>query len=82
MNKKHYMSYETVETLNDNDSSVVIIDQTKLPGNDRDHKASYGKGDLGCHLSAEGSGEPPAIGLRQPLVIYVLARPLRARLAL
>lgn len=41
MENKNIMDYETVE-LDDQENALVIIDQTKLPGQDRDHTGENG----------------------------------------
>ena len=69
---KNIMEYETVE-LDDNDSSVVIIDQTKLPGTTeiiRLHTAQE-IWDAIYLLKVRGA---PAIGVAAAFGIYVLAK--------
>lgn len=69
---KNIMDYETVE-LDDNDSSVVIIDQTKLPGTTdiiRLHTAQE-IWDAIYLLKVRGA---PAIGVAAAFGIYVLAK--------
>ena len=69
---KNIMDYETVE-LDDNDSSVVIIDQTKLPGKTeiiRLHTAQE-IWDAIYLLKVRGA---PAIGVAAAFGIYVLAK--------
>lgn len=66
------MDYDTV-SLDDENSAVVIIDQTKLPGNHRDHCIKDRTGNLGCNLSASGTW-CPAIGVAAAYGIYVLAK--------
>ncbi|MBQ9928534.1 MAG: S-methyl-5-thioribose-1-phosphate isomerase [Lachnospiraceae bacterium] len=69
---KNIMDYETVE-LDDNDSSVVIIDQTKLPGTTeiiRLHTAQE-IWDAIYLLKVRGA---PAIGVAVAFGIYVLAK--------
>lgn len=69
---KNIMEYETVE-LDDNDSSVVIIDQTKLPGKTeiiRLHTAQE-IWDAIYLLKVRGA---PAIGVAAAFGIYLLAK--------
>ncbi|MBQ8879115.1 MAG: S-methyl-5-thioribose-1-phosphate isomerase [Lachnospiraceae bacterium] len=69
---KNIMDYETVE-LDDNDNSVVIIDQTKLPGKTeiiRLHTAQE-IWDAIYLLKVRGA---PAIGVAAAFGIYVLAK--------
>lgn len=51
---RNIMDYDTVR-LDDENNAVVIIDQTKLPGKNRDHFASHGAGNLERDLSASGA---------------------------
>ena len=72
MENKNIMDYETVE-LDDNDSSVVIIDQTLLPGKTeiiRLHTAQE-IWDAIYLLKVRGA---PAIGVAAAFGIYVLAK--------
>ena len=72
MAEKNIMDYETVE-LDDNDSSVVIIDQTLLPGKTeiiRLHTAQE-IWDAIYLLRVRGA---PAIGVAAAFGIYVLAK--------
>ena len=70
--KKNIMNYETVD-LDDNDNSVVIIDQTRLPGTTeiiRLHTAQE-IWDAIYLLKVRGA---PAIGVAAAFGIYVLAK--------
>ena len=69
---KNIMEYETVE-LDDNDSSVVIIDQTKLPGTTEIIRLHTAKEiwDAIYLLKVRGA---PAIGVAAAFGIYVLAK--------
>lgn len=72
MNEKSILDYETVD-LDDNDSSVVIIDQTRLPGKTeiiRLHTAQE-IWDAIYLLKVRGA---PAIGVAAAFGIYVLAK--------
>lgn len=69
---RNIMEYETVE-LDDNDSSVVIIDQTKLPGRTEIIRLHTAKEiwDAIYLLKVRGA---PAIGVAAAFGIYVLAK--------
>ena len=69
---KSIMEYETVE-LDDNDSSVVIIDQTKLPGTTEIIRLHTAKEiwDAIYLLKVRGA---PAIGVAAAFGIYVLSK--------
>ena len=69
---KNIMDYETVE-LDDNDSSVVIIDQTKLPGKTESIRLHTAQEiwDAIYLLKVRGA---PAIGVAAAFGIYVLAK--------
>ncbi len=69
---KNIMDYETVE-LDDNDNSVVIIDQTKLPGTTEIIKLHTAQEiwDAIYLLKVRGA---PAIGVAAAFGIYVLAK--------
>ena len=69
---KNIMEYETVE-LDDNDSSVVIIDQTKLPGTTEIISLHTAKEiwDAIYLLKVRGA---PAIGVAAAFGIYVLSK--------
>lgn len=70
--EKSIMEYETVD-LDDNDSSVVIIDQTKLPGKTEIIKLHTAQEiwDAIYLLKVRGA---PAIGVAAAFGIYVLAK--------
>ena len=52
--KKNIMDYDTV-SLDDENSAVVIIDQTKLPGTTEIIALKTAQENLGCDLSASGT---------------------------
>ena len=70
--EKNIMDYETVD-LDDNDNSVVIIDQTRLPGTTEIIKLHTAKEiwDAIYLLKVRGA---PAIGVAAAFGIYVLAK--------
>lgn len=72
MEEKNIMDYETVE-LDDNDSSVVIIDQTLLPGKTEIIKLRTAQEiwDAIYLLKVRGA---PAIGVAAAFGIYILAK--------
>ena len=72
MENKSILEYETVE-LDDNDSAVVIIDQTKLPGKTEIIKLHTAQEiwDAIYLLKVRGA---PAIGVAAAFGIYVLAK--------
>ncbi|MBD5474348.1 MAG: S-methyl-5-thioribose-1-phosphate isomerase [Lachnospiraceae bacterium] len=72
MSEKSILDYETVE-LDDNDNSVVIIDQTKLPGKTELIKLHTAQEiwDAIYLLKVRGA---PAIGVAAAFGIYVLAK--------
>lgn len=72
MSEKNILDYETVE-LDDTDSSVVIIDQTKLPGRTEIIKLHTAQEiwDAIYLLQVRGA---PAIGVAAAFGIYVLAK--------
>lgn len=72
LDQKNIMSYETVE-LDDNDNSVIIIDQTRLPGKTELVKLHTAEEiwDAIYLLKVRGA---PAIGVAAAFGIYVLAK--------
>lgn len=80
MDTKNIMSYETVD-LDDNDSSVVIIDQTRLPGTTEMIKLHTAQEiwDAIYLLKVRGA---PAIGVAAAFGIYVLAKEIAGNMNL
>lgn len=78
MEKKSILEYETVE-LDDNDSAVVIIDQTRLPGNTEIIKLHTAQEiwDAIYLLKVRGA---PAIGVAAAFGIYVLSKEIVKKL--
>ncbi len=76
MDKKNIMEYETV-ALNDEDSALVIIDQTKLPGETVLVSLHTGQEiwDAIYLLKVRGA---PAIGVAAAFGIYLLAKQIQA----
>lgn len=72
LDQKNIMSYETVE-LDDNDNSVIIIDQTRLPGKTELVKLHTAEEiwDAIYLLKVRGA---PAIGVAAAFGMYVLAK--------
>ena len=73
-NQKNILDYETV-ALSDDDTGVIIIDQTKLPGKTEIIKLETAKEiwDAIYLLQVRGA---PAIGVAAASGIYVLAKAL------
>lgn len=78
MEKKSILEYETVE-LDNNDSAVVIIDQTRLPGNTEIIKLHTAQEiwDAIYLLKVRGA---PAIGVAAAFGIYVLSKEIVKKL--
>lgn len=78
MSEKSILDYETVE-LDDNDNSVVIIDQTRLPGKTELIKLHTAQEiwDAIYLLKVRGA---PAIGVAAAFGIYVLAKEIAGKI--